>query len=169
MSTIDGYRHQRIGVVSCPSRFALVPGYDHLRQVPIYRLDEDVEGESTLGGKQGDILIGGGRGESAAFRIAIPEAFLFYTHDDYDGIDVINDVHQAYWTMTDAFVFGDGYEKLGWTPPTSIEPWLTQHVLSFLLHHFPEQYKQFLGKDPLTQDGSICQLTSTQNAEQTPS
>gem|GEM_PF-3442494 len=52
----------------------------------------------------------------------------------------------TYWAMTEAFGFGERHQKLGGTPPTRIEPWLTQHVLSFLLRHYPEAYDRPLGQ-----------------------
>ena len=72
--------------------------------MPIYRLDEDALAETSFQGKAGDILLGGGSGESAALRITIPEAFRFYTHDDWDGSETFSEVVKAYWTMTEAYV-----------------------------------------------------------------
>jgi hypothetical protein len=158
MSTIDAYPHQRVGIVRCPSRFAIVHGNDRTRFLPIYRLDVDVTGETDIDGRRGDILVGGGHGESAALRIAIPEAFLFYTHPGWDAFQSMDDIHHAYWTMTEAYVFGDGYERLGWTPSSRIEGWLTEHVLSFLAHTYPDQYGRLLGDTSLGQNGSICGL-----------
>ena len=42
MSVIDSYQHTCIGIVQCPSTYAIVPGNNTHRNIPIYRIDEDV-------------------------------------------------------------------------------------------------------------------------------
>ena len=158
MSRVDGYRHSILGMVNCPSTFPIMYGNLWERDIPIYRLEEDALNETDFQGKAGDLLIGGGSGESAAFRIAIPEAFYFYTRDDWGMYDTNDEIHRAFWTVTEAFIFGEGYYKLGWIPPSNIEPWLTQHVLQFLLQHYPSDYAHFVGSEPLEEDGSLCRL-----------
>jgi hypothetical protein len=76
MSEVDGYRHRCIGMVRCPSRFAIVRQRTH-QEIPIYRIDDDASDATSFRAKAGDILLGGGTGESAALRISIPEAFWF--------------------------------------------------------------------------------------------
>ena len=164
MSAIDTVAHRCIGIIACPSRYPLVYRNNTHRLVPIYRLDEDVDAlETAFQGKRGDILLGGGHGESAALRISIPEAFYFYTHADWEllpGAAAWTPVSlaTAYWSMTQAYVFGDGYHAVGWTPAKDIEVWLTGHVLSFLARHYPADYTSYLGEEPLAEDGSICRL-----------
>ncbi len=158
MSAIDAYRHTCLGIVVCPSTFPIVYGNDAHRTIPIYRLDEDALAETSFQGKAGDILLGGGTGESAALRISMPEAFLFYTHDDWNGWATFSEVVKAYWTMTDAYVFGEGYRKLGWSPVKQIESWLAEHILAFLAQHYPADYQRHLGTVPLAENGSICRL-----------
>lgn len=158
MSEIDVYRHLCIGIVRCPSRFEVVRGRMH-RLIPIYRLDEDAMDASSFRAKAGDILLGGGTGESAALRVSIPEAFRFYTDYDSDDGWPIDTIVYPYWTMSDAFVFCDGYHQLGWNPgDDQIEHWLAEHLLAFLLREFPVDYRRYSGPYALERDGSICRL-----------
>jgi hypothetical protein len=157
MSEIDTYRHECIGVVDCPSAYEIVHGNNRHRLIALYRLEEDaLEDCDSWCAKTGDLLLGGGSGESAALRISIPEAFYSYTHEAWDAIDSLDEICHAYWTNTEAFVFCEGYAKLGWTPQHPIEVWLTEHILAFVAREYPERYDQFVGNSPLNQDGSIC-------------
>ena len=162
MSRIDGYEHHLLGMVACPSTFPIVYANDSQRTVPVYRLDEDAPDETDFQGKRGDILVGGGSGESPAFRIAVPESFYFYTHDSWGEFDTYDKIHRAFWTMTEAFVFCEGYQKLGWTPTKGIEQWLTEHVLSFLLQYYSKDYVHLTGAETLEEDGSVCRLPTDQ-------
>ncbi len=158
MSEIDTYRHQCVGIVGCPSRFEIVQGRAH-RDIPVYRIDEDAPDTLSFRAKAGDLLLGGGAGESAALRISIPEALWFYTRDDWDEWKAIDEIVHAYWTMNDAFVYCDGYYQRGWNPGTvRIENWLAAHILAFLLHEYPIDYRHHVGQRALEQDGSICRL-----------
>ena len=107
MSAIDSYRHTLLGVADCPSRFDFVPGRSH-RTVPLYRLDEDATDASPdFVARAGDVLLGGGAGESAAFRVSIPEAITALTsHGPGDAQS---------WCA-----FGDGYVPRGWRPERSL-------------------------------------------------
>lgn len=170
MSTIDGYRHRCLGIVSCPSHYDLVVGNAAYRFLPIYRLDEDALDEWIFQGKRGDILVGGGHGERPALRISVPEAFYFYTHEDWEqfaGVDTWEPatISKAYWSMTHAYVFGDGYHTAGWEPTKSIERWLTEHVLSFLVRHYRLDYARYLGGELLEEDGSICRLPTIEEEQ----
>jgi hypothetical protein len=159
VSAIDQYGYQCMGIVTCPSSFQIVSFNDHARNVLIYRLDEDIPpDEPYFQGKKGDILLGGGLGEAAALQISIPEAFYFWTHEEWDEIDHWTDLCQSFWSATQAYVFGEGYSKLGWLPPDIIEIWLTHHILSFLVKNYPNEYQQYLGPEPFEEDGSICRL-----------
>lgn len=167
MSAIDQYCYTCLGIVHCPSTYPIMYGNNDARDIPIYRLDEDVPpDEQDFQGKKGDILLGGGSGESAAMRIAIPEAFFFWTQDDWDSYQTLDEIMRTYWTPTESFVFGEGYSKLNWMPETScIEWWLTHHILSFLAKHYPDGYQQYFGSEPLEEDGSICRLPTTEEQE----
>ena len=144
MSAIDVFRHTLIGVAQCPSRFELVYGRDH-RQVPLYRLDEDCDRAAwDFDGKKGDVLVGGGGGESAALRISIPAAVALCTSETFSEDEHFarrpDDYFKAFWGFSDAFVFGDGYQQLGWIPELDLPYWLTREVIFFLLYEYPEVY-----------------------------
>src|SRR5215218_8618429 len=128
MSQIDQYQHDCIGIASCPSSYEIVHKRPDFKEVPLYRLNEPAPDWQT---KEGDLLLGGGSGEAAAFRLSMPEALFFNTIpgcDDFAQYDP--DIRHAYWTPTDAFRFCDGYIKLGWSPEgLSIEQWLEQQIL----------------------------------------
>jgi hypothetical protein len=76
----------------------------------------------------------------------------------------MGEVVRAFWTMTDAYVFGDGYHRIGWLPAKPIEHWLAEHVLRYLVRAFPEGYSSLLGPTPLTEDGSICRQPTAEEA-----
>ncbi len=163
MSEVDSYRHTCLGMVTCPSRFPFVFGNDASRSVAIYRLDEDTRGDDSFRGKRGDILVGGGRGEADALRISMPEALSFFTHEDLAECPDSatwrwQQLVRAYWSMTNAYIFGDGYARLGWTPNQPLELWLMHHVLGFLIHHYADDYAAHGGPEPLAVDGAICRL-----------
>jgi hypothetical protein len=165
MSEIDSYPHECIGIVRCPSSYAVVPGNNTHRDIPLYRIDEDTTGDDSFQAKRGDLLLGGGRGESPAFRISIPEAIQVFTAA-YPIREEARDVlYRAYWTMTDAFIFCEGYLTLGWTPAAPIETWLTEHILAFVLREYPAVYGPFCGTGALTQDGAICRLPTPEERQ----
>src|ERR1700730_3329053 len=120
MSEIDSYKHKCIGIVKCPSSY-WPPGFHQF--IPLYLLEQDAY-DSGFPAKQGDLLLGGGSGESPALRISMPEAIIFFTREDWhkrippESFETVGDLHRslyrAHWSMNDAFVFGDGYAKLGW-------------------------------------------------------
>lgn len=155
MSEIDRFRHKCIGIISCPSTYEVVKGRDH-RLIPLYRIDDSSEEWKA---KPGDLLVGGGGGESAALRISIPEALYCYTESDLDADEDLDDyAFHAYWSTNDAFIFCEGYAKLGWHPDIWIEDWLTEHVVAFILREYPEIYRQYCGPTTPELDGSICRL-----------
>jgi hypothetical protein len=167
MSVIDSYQHACIGIVLCPATYPIVPGNPTHRNVPIYRVDEDVFDDTDWQAKAGDILLGGGSGESAALRIAIPEAIQFFTGEEPPHFDLLwNTLWQAYWSPTEAYVFGEGYAKLGWQPPIPIECWLVEHIIAFLLQSYPEQYTKYRGAEGIGQSGAICRKPSPEEQEQ---
>lgn len=163
MSEIDSYRHAILGIVSCPSDFEIVPGNDTHQEIPLYRLDEDAaKGDRGAfeGARKGDLLLGGGGGESAAMRISIPEAIRRLTREDWDEPGREDDLFRAAWSANEAYVFCSGYAKLGWTPKVRVEAWLTGHILAFLLREYADVYGRWFGPRPLRLDGSICRRPS---------
>lgn len=161
MSEIDIYQHKCIGIVNCPSTYPIVSGRSH-KLVALYRLEEDV---AEWGARKGDILLGGGSGESAALRISIPEAVLFSTNEVWTEFRSMDEIRKAYWNMNDAFVFCEGYAKLGWLPTVSIETWLTEHVIAFLLREYSDEYGEYCGPTSPGQDRSICRLPNLNSIE----
>jgi hypothetical protein len=166
MSVIDAYQHVCIGIVLCPATYAIVFGNTTQRNIPIYRIDEEVPHGADWQAKAGDILLGGGSGESAALRIAIPEAFWFFTDEDAPHVDDWNALWQVYWSPTEAYVFGEGYAKLGWQPTIPIEHWLVEHIIAFLLQCYPEDYAMYRGAARLGQSGVICRAPSAEEKQQ---
>lgn len=165
MSEIDSYRHECIGIVACPSDYEIAPGNNTHRNIPLYLLKEDALTATSWQAKQGDLLLGGGSGESAALRISIPESIYFFTHERRNDIESIKELVKAYWNMNQAFVFCEGYTKLGWTPQDRIEVWLAHHLLSFVLREYPEQFGKWKGDLSLKQAGSICRLPTTEEKQ----
>jgi len=166
MSEIDSYQHVCLGIVTCPSSYPVVPSNDYHRLIPLYRLDEDARDAASFQAKHGDVLLGGGSGESAALRVSLPGAFLFFTDDAEETVASRDELYRAYWRMTDAYVFGDGYHQLGWTPPDDLETWLVAHVLSFLVARYPQAYRVYCGSRPLSQDGTICRMPTLDEQRQ---
>ena len=165
MSAIDQYNYTVLGSVVCPSSYEIVFERDiqfigtPLR-IPIYRLDQDIPpDEFNFRGKRGDILLGGGSGEAPALHVWMPESLFAWTDSDqYPPVDKHEhaDFAKAFWTPNEAFKFCEGYAKLGWTPDTTIEYWLMEHLFAFLVQEYPEDYARYVGPEPLEQDGSIC-------------
>ncbi len=166
MSEIDGYRHRCIGIIQCPSSYEIVPGNNTHRNIPLYMLEEDALTASSWQGKRSDLLLGGGSGESAALRIAMPEAIYFETYSDWGtyipDFQDFDEICYAYWSVTEAFIFGEGYTKLGWTIHEELETWLTDHILAFVEQHYPDLWNVAWGSEPLQADGSICRLPTAE-------
>ena len=80
----------------------------------------------------------------------------FFTDDDPPEFDRWDALWQAYWSPTEAYVFGEGYAKLCWQPAIPIEHWLVEHIIAFLLQSYPEQYARYRGAGSLRQSGAIC-------------
>ena len=143
MSRIDGYKHELLGLINCNSDYNFV--YNSLtRKIAIYKLLQDIpEDEDNFNGKLGDILIGGGKGEAPAFRISYPEAFKFFTLEDYDDFNDYDDLFKAFWTVTEAYILCNGFKKAGWKPDEqTIEFWLTERIIDILIKFIPE-YSNF--------------------------
>jgi hypothetical protein len=164
MSEIDSYQHECLGIVVCPSRYEIVHGNNSHRNIPLYLIEQDALDADSWQAKKGDLLLGGGSGESAALRVSIPEAIVFFTHErqtNFAGEAIV----KAYWNANEAFAFCDGYTKLGWTPQERIEVWLAEHLVAFVLKEYPELFAQWKGNVPLKLDGSICRLPTTSEKE----
>jgi len=139
MSAIDQYKHRLLGFIECPSSFDIVYN-NSTRKIAIYELLENIPvEEDDFDGKIGDILLGGGSGEAAAFRISIPQSILFFTRDDWYDFENYDELFKTFWTPTESYVFGEGFSKLGWNPNTAIEFWLAEVMCSVLI----EKYDQF--------------------------
>lgn len=156
MSAIDSYKHEQIGYVRCPMRHSLFHDGRVFYNLPVYRLLENVSEELSLSGCLGDILIGGGAGEAHALRFAIPDIFNHFAklpkETDLAGVLPIT----SHWSADDAFMFGVGFEALGWNPEQQpLLIWLAEHLIAFLTRVFPERYAQLVGEFPPDQDGSI--------------
>ncbi|MBI5033667.1 MAG: hypothetical protein HZB51_24375 [Chloroflexi bacterium] len=163
MSEIDSYHHECIGIVLCPSRDEIVRGNNTHRNIPLYLLKEDSFDADSWQAKKGDLLLSGGSGESAALRVSIPEAILFFTHEQKS--EPIAEVVHAYWTEREVVVFCDGYARLGWSPQDRIEFWLAEHLVAFVLTEYPELFGKWRGNVPLKRDGSICRLPTLAEKE----
>lgn len=157
MSEIDVYAHRCLGIVSCPSQYEPFPRWN--RTIPLYRFESDATNEGdSFSAKRGDLLLGGGRGECAAFRVSMPEAFVL-THEEWPSVEEVYASFRASWTLTEAFILGNGFREVGWDPATEeIEFWIVGHVLGFLLHEYRADYEPYIGQRLLEQDGSIFRL-----------
>lgn len=167
MSAIDRYRHECIGWVRCPSSYWPRPS---AQELPLFILHEDALDADDFQAKKGDLLLGGGSGEASAFWISMPEALIFFTCDNDEElfpselyqtiVDIHDSVYHAFWSPTDAYLFCEGYTKVGWHPLDKpfIEVWLTQHILAFVLREYPDLWGHLRGPEPLDEDGSICRL-----------
>ncbi len=154
MSEIDMFNYEIISWISCPSSYPIVSGRPTLKQVPVYLLKEDAV---DFDAKTGDLLIGGGGGESPALRIGLPEAWIYYQGGgqvDWES------AHKCFWSATQAYILCEGYSRLGWAPDESlrgqIESWLTRHVLAFIVRNHPELCPNIQTEVDLGVDGSIC-------------
>ena len=165
MAEIDAYNHEVIGIVECPSTYEIVPFREH-RSIPIYRLLEDAFDGKTISGKSGDLLLGGGSGESAALLISIPEAIHFLTKDNWSEIENIEDVYNDFWGPNDAYVFCDGYIKLGWKPDVDIRFWLVTQIIDFVLDEYPGDYDKYKGSKSIDVANKICRLPSENEKNQ---
>jgi hypothetical protein len=162
MSQIDQYKHECIGIGSCPSSYDIVFGRSDIKEVPLYRLGEDADDWQA---KKGDLLLGGGSGESAAFRLSMPEALWFSTDAGWEDFEQYDpEVMHAYWDATDAFRFGEGYAKLGWHPDQMpIEAWLEDQILAFVLHEYAEIYSPLVGRSShIVQHNTIFRLPTAE-------
>jgi hypothetical protein len=158
MSEIDSYQHRCIGIVECPSSYEIVPGNNLHRKIPIYQLEQDALDATSWQAKKGDLLLGGGSGESSALRVSIPEAIYFFIDESWDKFESYDDIYKAYWSMTDAYVFCEGYSKVGWTPNDDIEMWLAEQIIMFVIKEYPNVFGTFQILSEMENKGLICRL-----------
>ena len=140
MSAIDCYKHNHLGFIECPSTYNIINFSKATKNnwVAIYELLENVsKDEQDFDGKAGDILVGGGSGESPALRITNPLAFQFFTFDEDKFADLefddLDEIFKSFWTPRESYILGDGFVKLGWTPDRTLEMWLTENVCKLLV------------------------------------
>jgi hypothetical protein len=156
MSAIDCYKHEHIGFVRCPMRHSLFRDGRVLDFLPVYCLLEDITKETFLSGRAGDILIGGGSGEARAVSFSIPDIFTVYTTAETEDAITRDPCITSHWSADEAFMFGVGFEALGWNPERQpLLTWLAEHLISYLVRTFPERYATLIGKFSPEQDGSI--------------
>jgi hypothetical protein len=151
MSVIDSFEHEQIGFVRCPMRHTLYRDGRVFDRLPVYRLLENVWDESSLSGRAGDVVIGGGFGEASALSFSIPALFAPGGNP--------GDVVRSHWSADDAFIFGTGFEQLGWDPRQErMFDWLASHLAAFLSRAYPDRYPSYTGTRPGLQNGSIFML-----------
>ena len=149
MSSIDNYKHKLIGFINCPSDYSLISGRNN-NNVAIYLIEENIPSdESMFDGKKGDILIGGGSGEVKSLRVSIPEMIQF-EYDELSDFDEINELRKSFWNSNEAYIYCNGYSKLGWKPEVSIEHWLAENTIKYLI------FKNQLESDIEISGNEIC-------------
>ena len=157
MSAIDQYKNKFLGFIECPSTFNFVNN-NQTRKIAIYELQENIPiTEKNFNGKIGDIIVGGGSGESPAFRISIPESFYFFMKDGWNDFQTYSDLFQAFWTPTQSYILCEGYIKKGWTPNEPIDFWLAENICLLLIDNV-ENYSNFKTN---TQSKSVLQFFKT--------
>lgn len=155
MSAIDQYKHKVIGIFECPSSFPFVYHNQVNRKIIIYELLEDIpKEENSFDGKKGDIIVGGGNGEADSLRISVPNAFYFFA-DKYDNeieFNTMSEILKTFWNNNSAYIFCEGYSKLGWNIEDKIEYWLAENIcrlLVFETNYFQEFKEYYLQKTKL--------------------
>jgi hypothetical protein len=143
MSSIDKYKRKSLGFIQCPSTLDFV--YNNpTRKIAVYELMENIPaGEKDFDGKMGDIILGGGSGETPAFRISIPEAILFFNKTGSDDFKKHDDLFKAFWNPTQSYILCDGFSKIGWNQDIPIEFWLAENIIS-LLHERLTKYSDYV-------------------------
>lgn len=160
MSAVDCVWHEVIGQVD---------------GIPIYRLLEDPKHTGAEmdfpDSKRGDILFGGGSGESPAMRIKMPEALQYCTVDldDNEAADkyfwptTLFELTTCWWDFNEGYRRIKRYIELGYDYDGGshgpIQVWLTEHILAYLLSYYPDDYQKYVGKriEGIERDGSLCE------------
>ena len=147
MSMIDCFKNEIIGFSK--------------NGVPLYRLLQNIPAHiEDFQGKTGDILLGGGGGETSAIRFSMPECITFFT--DFENsfprkLDFFGDIVKPYLSLTEGYIYGKEYAKLGWnSDETPLETWLAENLVAFIIKTDMDYYKKVIGPDiDLDCDGSI--------------
>lgn len=156
MSSIDQYKHRTLGFIECPCTLPLVynAGLEYVSptRITVYQLSESIpDDEKDFDGKKGDILVGGGSGEAPSLRISNPLAFQFFAWDAEESenepeFNELSAIYKAYWTPTQAYIIGEGFQKLGWSPEEiELDMWIAENVCTLLSQELPE-FEQFKAK-----------------------
>lgn len=150
MSAIDTVWHEIIGQIN---------------GIPIYRLKEDAPEQAPksfgFDGKKGDILLGGGSGEASAMRISMPLAMEWFT-SKMNWQEQLNyrlrDMVKTFWGNEDAYRFIKDYVEMGYdVDEVPIETWLGEHIMSYLIENYHDEYKEHIGNvEKLDYKGEIC-------------
>ena len=162
MSFIDCYEKELLGIVNCPADHEIVSYNDNQRDILIYRILQDIDEPGELFANKGDILLGGGSGESALFRLSMPLAIEWFSAENPSS--KWSEIFAAYWTFNQAYVFGTGYIKIGWTLNIDLRMWLAEHLVAFLVKEYSE-YRAYMGPEKFDEDGSICRLPTPGDIE----
>ncbi len=142
MATIDQFNHKLLCLINCPSEYDLI-FESAVKQIDIYELLQDIPaGETELDGKNGDIIVGGGRCEIPVLRLSMPECLQFFYNDNIENVEDFNKIIKSYWTPTQSFKLGSGFIKIGWDPDIDIEFWLSVNICAYLIKSF-SKYSEF--------------------------
>ncbi|UZR98557.1 hypothetical protein [Chondrinema litorale] len=123
MAAIDQYKHELLDFFHCPSDFDLIFG-NPIKKIAVYQLLESIpKNEKSFDGEVGDVLVGGGSGESQTLRIST-KGIRFILDENFNDFELREGLIKAFWTPTFSFKIGNGLQKLGWNPNESMEFWL---------------------------------------------
>ena len=148
MSAIDQYKHKIILAFECPSTFPFIYRNKNSRTIVIYQLLEDVpDDEVSFDGKNGDLIIGGGKGEADSMRLSTQKALMFFSDNDSEKLEYtsISDIFKTFWSNNSAYIYCDGYKKLGWQIEQNIDYWLAENICKLLVHE-TEEFKKYREK-----------------------
>ena len=119
--------------------------YEPPTGIILYQLLEDIPNdERDFDGKKGDILVGGGSGEAPALRISYPLAFKFFALDDGSPeneaeFEYYSELFKAFWTPREAYIIGEGFYKIGWSPEErDLDMWLAENICFLLIQEMQE-------------------------------
>lgn len=145
MSAINQYNHKILLAFECPSTFPFIYQNENSRILVVYQLLEDIsDEESSFDGKRGDIIIGGGKGEADSLRLTTEKALLFFSDKETEQLefDNISEIFKSFWSNNNAFIFCEGYRKLGWEINQDIDYWLAENICKLIVYEIDE-YKKY--------------------------